>query len=600
MKLKNIAIVLLILITTLLFIQLATERAVAGNYPSITYLDPASKTAGGPGFTMTVAGTNFWSYRDAYTGIRYCWCKVKWNGQNLTTHWQSSTSITADVSASRIASAGTASIVVVNAAPDGSTGSYSSNEETFTINNPAPTTTGLSPISKVAGESGFTLTVNGAKFVDGVSHVQWNGSGRTTTYVSGTQLTAAIPASDIATAGTASVTVFNPSPGGGTSNAQTFTVNNPVPTTSGLNPYYKTAGDASFTLTVNGSGFVQTSLVRWNGYGKTTNYLSPTRLTVPIPASDIATAGTAHVTVFNPGPGGGESNAQTFTVTVLGQEPPLPIPPVATHNPIWYLAEGSTDWGYNCYITIENPNPTPVTAHVSYMTKSGPREKADLTLPASSQTTVNPKDDLGATDFSTRVTCKDGNTIAVDRTMTWTGPGAASPEAHSSTGVTSPETNWYLPEGSTAWGFECWLVIQNPNTSEATCTVTYMIEGAGAKTVVKKVPASSRATFNVADDVKEKDTSIKVTSDIPVIPERAMYRNNRREGHDSIGTTTPATDYYLAEGTTAWGFTTYVLVQNPNDTPANVTVTYMVACKSRSPTTSPPSRCPPTRERPSG
>ena len=27
-----------------------------------------------------------------------------------------------------------------------------------------------------------------------------------------------------------------------------------------------------------------------------------------------------------------------------------------------------------------------------------------------------------------------------------------------------------------------------------------------------------------------------------------MYRNNRREGHDSIGTTTAATDYYLAEG----------------------------------------------------
>ena len=54
-----------------------------------------------------------------------------------------------------------------------------------------------------------------------------------------------------------------------------------------------------------------------------------------------------------------------------------------------------------------------------------------------------------------------------------------------------------------------------------------------------------------------------------------MYRNNRREGHDSIGTTAPATDYYLAEGTTAWGFTTYVLVQNPNDTPTDVTVTYM-------------------------
>jgi len=62
-----------------------------------------------------------------------------------------------------------------------------------------------------------------------------------------------------------------------------------------------------------------------------------------------------------------------------------------------------------------------------------------------------------------------------------------------------------------------------------------------------------------------------------VIPERSMYRNNRREGHDSIGTTSPAPSYYLAEGTTDSGFTTYVLVQNPNSTPTDVTVTYMTS-----------------------
>ena len=89
------------------------------------------------------------------------------------------------------------------------------------------------------------------------------------------------------------------------------------------------------------------------------------------------------------------------------------------------------------------------------------------------------------------------------------------------------------------------------------------------------MPANSRESFNMADDIGDKDASIKVTSDIPVIPERAMYRNNRREGHDSIGTTAPATDYYLAEGTTAWGFTTYVLVQNPNGSAVDVTITYM-------------------------
>ncbi|HUJ19263.1 MAG TPA: DUF2341 domain-containing protein, partial [Nitrospirota bacterium] len=91
-------------------------------------------------------------------------------------------------------------------------------------NNPLPATTSLSPSSGTAGGTAFTLTVNGTGFVTN-SVVQWNGSNRATTYVSDTQLTAAILAADIATTGTASVTVFSPAPGGGTSNAQTFTIN---------------------------------------------------------------------------------------------------------------------------------------------------------------------------------------------------------------------------------------------------------------------------------------------------------------------------------------------------------------------------------------
>ena len=84
-----------------------------------------------------------------------------------------------------------------------------------------PTLTTLSPSSAVAGGPAFTLTVNGSNFVSG-SVVRWNGANRTTTFVSATQLTAAITAADIAAAGSASVTVQNP--GGAVSNALTFTI----------------------------------------------------------------------------------------------------------------------------------------------------------------------------------------------------------------------------------------------------------------------------------------------------------------------------------------------------------------------------------------
>jgi hypothetical protein len=110
------------------------------------------------------------------------------------------------------------------------------------------------------------------------------------------------------------VTVFTGTPGGGTSNAQTFTINNPVPTTTSLSPASAIAGGMAFTLTVNGTNFVNGSTVRWNGSNRATTYVSATQLTASITAADIATAGTISVTVFTGTPGGGTSNAQTFTI----------------------------------------------------------------------------------------------------------------------------------------------------------------------------------------------------------------------------------------------------------------------------------------------
>jgi hypothetical protein len=97
----------------------------------------------------------------------------------------------------------------------------------------------------------------------------------------------------------------------------TTTVNNPVPTLGSLSPGTAAPGGAGFTLTVNGTNFVTGSIVRWNGTDRTpTTYVSSTQLTAPIAMGDIATAGTASVTVFNPAPVGGLSNALSFSIAV--------------------------------------------------------------------------------------------------------------------------------------------------------------------------------------------------------------------------------------------------------------------------------------------
>ncbi len=356
---------------------------------------------------------------------------------------------------------------------------------------------------------------------------------------------------------------INVTTGGGTSVGMPFGV---LPHINGLDP---NAGAMDSEVTLNGSAFGSErgkSLVIF-GTTEAGEYISWSDDEIKCKVPKGPTGGLVKVVT-----GAGSSNGREFTVL----------------TPTWYLAEGSTAWGFNTYFTIENPNPEQVTADVDYMTLDGPAKAPRITLPGNSQTTVDPRAHLGwDTDFSTQVTCVEGKTIAVDRTMQWTGEGAPSPDGHSSIGVIAPARQWFMPEGSSAWGFECWLLIQNPNESEASCEVTYMIEGEGPRTFTKKVPPNSRRSYSMTDDIGAADASIRVESDLPVIPERSMYRNARREGHDSIGTTLPAQGYYiaikgkglshdcyLAEGSTKWGFTTYVLVMNPNEEDALVTIVY--------------------------
>jgi uncharacterized protein (TIGR03437 family) len=192
--------------------------------------------------------------------------------------------------------------------------------KTGTINiqgtNPLPQITSITPNSASQGSGSVMLTVNGSNFVT-ASVVRWNGQDRTTTYMSSSQLTASIPATDIAVAGNVSVTVFSPAPGGGTSNAVNFTVTppNPVPQITSISPNQALEGSAGFTLTVNGTGFVSTSLVRFDGQDRPTTFVSAQQLTAQIPATDVAVAGAANVTVFSPTPGGGVSNPAAFTIT---------------------------------------------------------------------------------------------------------------------------------------------------------------------------------------------------------------------------------------------------------------------------------------------
>jgi YVTN family beta-propeller protein len=224
--------------------------------------------------------------------------------------------------------------------------------------NPTPSITTISPNTAIAGSTAFTLTINGTNFV-AASMVNFGGAAPTTTFVSATQLTAAIPAAAIASSGTAAVTVANPAPGGGTSNAVNFSITggtNLVPTINSLSPSCAPEGVQAFNLFVSGLNFVASSVVRWNGSDRLTTFAGNTQLTAQISTSDIAAAGTAAVTVFNPAPGGGSSNSLTFTTTTGGVDPQsIALDPTGKFA---YVANTGCSDAFAGYVTMYTINAT--------------------------------------------------------------------------------------------------------------------------------------------------------------------------------------------------------------------------------------------------
>ena len=230
-------------------------------------------------------------------------------------------------------------------------------------NNPVPVFASMSPSTALAGSAAITISITGTNFING-SVVLWNGVSLTTAYISPAMLTAVVPTANMATAGNAAVTVFSASPGGGTSSSLTFTItaNNPLPILNTLLPNNADAGSGSFTMTVTGTNFINASAIKWNGTTLSTTYISPTQLSAFIAAANIATAGTASISVFTPLPGGGTSNALNFTINTVSTVKRFLFD--ASHAE----TAGNADWVIDEDNSIPQQIPTPAQSTVNAST----------------------------------------------------------------------------------------------------------------------------------------------------------------------------------------------------------------------------------------
>jgi hypothetical protein len=186
--------------------------------PAIASLSPATISAGTSGLTtFTVNGTGFTPDSTIYI-----------NGTSRGTTYVSPTQLTTQLSQSDYAVTGPYNVSVLSPSPGG--GFSNSMTYSITSNSPAtPSITSIFPMSKFAGDTGFTLDVYGNGFSSN-STVQVNGSTRPTTFLSSGHLAAQIPAGDIATNGAFQVAVSDPA--GGLSTNTPFTISPAIGSTT--------------------------------------------------------------------------------------------------------------------------------------------------------------------------------------------------------------------------------------------------------------------------------------------------------------------------------------------------------------------------------
>lgn len=265
---------------------------------TIQNINPVAAFVGSAAFELTVNGGGF------VQGSA-----VLFNGTALTTTFVGSTKLKATVGASSLTAAGDFPIAVQNPPPGGGV----SAPVVFKVQYPAPTISSLSPSSVAAGTGPTEVTITGIGFFV-TSQVTFDGAPAATTLLDSTHVKATLTASQVATAGTISVRVVNPAPGGGTSSALPFTMMNGVPSITSLTPGSVTVGSPNTTVTLYGTNFLPSSTVTSNGVNVSTGYISGGQLTIVVPANQLLNAGNVAIVVTNPSPGGGTSQTATLTV----------------------------------------------------------------------------------------------------------------------------------------------------------------------------------------------------------------------------------------------------------------------------------------------
>ena len=500
------------------------------------------------------------------------------------------------------------------------TAAFRSNEQTFTYGGGStPRWTSHTPLSGTVGGS-FSLTITGTGFA--TPTVRLGPFAAPVTASTPTSITVAVPASYVA--GPVPVVVTN-GDGAETTSDVPFTYQNGDGPVSVVRVDPEAAAAVGGTaVTIFGAGFTAGTTVTFGGQPGTALQLlssralvvqappaspGPATLTVSVPGQAPASIPFVYVAPpdFPPGctgpdnDGDGIDDAWGVQYGLAAgdaaddpdhdgstnlQECQRNTHPRGTYAR--YLAEGATGAFFDTRIALANPNATPARVLLRFQLNTGATHSRFLLLPPMSRRSVRPAlvDGLASVAGLSTVIESDVE-IVVDRTVEW-GLGASTGiyGSHAETSLSAPRTTWYLAEGATHGDFDLFYLLQNPGATAAVVRVRFL-RPAGLAPIERDytVPPHQRVTLNVdtVPGLEATDVSavFRSMNDVPIIVERAMYRTIAgsrpfEAGHDSAAVAAPSTHWFLAEGATGVFFDTYLLLANPNDAVAQVSVTYLM------------------------
>jgi trimeric autotransporter adhesin len=334
----------------------STASTIAVNNPApggpITVSPAVVLTGTATPTTVTVTGANFIPAS-----------VVELGGVATPTTYVSSTQLTFQLTVAEEATTQQITVGVMTPAPGGGTlrGTFLD----ILPPTPTPVITQVSPTQFTVGSGATTITVYGTNLVPALTFpvipssfsVLWNGTALTAQEwgspgYGAEFITAVVPASLLASKGTATITVSSATSTPSTSNALTVTIGNPPPPTlTSLSPNAGPINTAA-TITLNGTGFTSGSTVALDGTNIAATYVSSTQLTVTVPASSVALPGNLNFTVTTPAPGGGTSAPLSYTAYISIPNNGMAVNPV---NGLFYVSVPSSagaPYG-NCVVSVD-------------------------------------------------------------------------------------------------------------------------------------------------------------------------------------------------------------------------------------------------------